>query len=70
MVVRDTNRKLGNVVDLVKRRGGQIRGGQRALAKQLRISKSRVGELLHEAHAAGLVKVKATKRGTSVALVA
>jgi hypothetical protein len=67
---RDTKRRLGNVVDLLKARGGQVRGGQRAMAKQLKLSKSRVNELLREAADAGVVKLKTSKRGTTVALVA
>ena len=40
------------------------------MAKQLRLSKSRVNELLRELDDAGTVKLKTTRRGTSVALVA
>ena len=67
---RDTKRRLGNVVDLLKARGGHSTGGQRAMAKQLKLSKSRVNELLRELDDAGTVKLKTTRRGTSVALVA
>lgn len=67
---RDTKRRLGNVVDLLKARGGHATGGQRGMAKQLRLSKSRVNELLRELDDAGTVKLKTTRKGTSVALTA
>lgn len=63
-------RRPGNVVDLLKAKGGHIRGGQREIAKQLRLSKSRANELLHAAAAAGTVRLQTTRYGTSVALVA
>src|SRR5262245_29898237 len=37
---RNAKRRLGNVIDLVKRRGGKINASNRTLAKQLRLSKS------------------------------
>jgi hypothetical protein len=67
---RDAKRRLGNVVDLLKARGGHVRGGQRGMAKQLKLSKSRVNELLREAADAGVVKLKTSRQGTSVALTA
>lgn len=63
-------RRLGNVVDLLKARGGQIKGGQREIAKALRLSKSRVNEMLHEAAAAGIVRLATSRSGTTVALTA
>src|SRR5262249_13285107 len=50
-----SGRRLGNVVDLLKARGGQIKGGQRGIAKQLKLSKSRVNEVLHQLAEAGTV---------------
>jgi DNA-binding transcriptional regulator LsrR (DeoR family) len=58
------------VVDLLKARGGQVKGGQRALAKQLKLSKSRVNELLREAADTGLVRLSTSRSGTSVAIAA
>lgn len=63
-------RRLGNVVDLLKARGGQIKGGQREIAKALRLSKSRLNEVLHEAAAAGMVRLATSRSGTTVALAA
>jgi hypothetical protein len=63
-----SKRRLGNVVRLVQREGGHLQGGQRDLAKRLKVSKSRVNELLHEAAAAGILKVQTSRQGTSVAL--
>jgi len=61
-------RRLGNVVDLLKARGGQISGGQRGIARALKMSKSRVNELLHELAAAGKVRLTTSRAGTTVAL--
>jgi hypothetical protein len=63
-------KRFGNVVDLLKAKGGQIRGGQRGIAKSLELSKSRVNEMLHELAAAGAVRLKTARSGTTVALVA
>jgi len=63
-------KRLGNVVDLLKARGGQIKGGQRGIAKTLGLSKSRMNEMLHELAAAGTVRLKTSRSGTTVALVA
>ena len=63
-------RRLGNVVDLLKARGGQLKGGQRQIAKQLRMSKSLLNETLHELAAAGAVKLNTSRSGTVVQLAA
>jgi hypothetical protein len=63
-------RRLGNVVDLLKARGGRIDGGQRAIAKTLGLSKSRVNEVLHELAAAGAVRLATSRSGTMVTLPA
>ena len=63
-------RRLGNVVDLLKARGGRIEGGQRAIAKTLGLSKSRVNEVLHELAAAGAVSLATSRSGTMVSLAA
>jgi hypothetical protein len=63
-------RRLGNVVDLLKARGGRIEGGQRAIAKSLGLSKSRVNEVLHELAAAGAVRLATSRTGTLVSLAA
>lgn len=65
-----SGRRLGNVVDLLKARGGQVSGGQRGIAKTLGLSKSRVNEVLHELAAAGAVRLTTSRTGTWVALVA
>jgi len=67
---RSGKRRLGNVVDLLKARGGRIEGGQRAIAKTLGLSKSRVHEVLHELAAAGAVRLATSRAGTTVALAA
>jgi hypothetical protein len=63
-----SKRRLSNVVRLVQRAGGHLDGGQRELARKLKLSKSRTHELLKEGAAAGMLKVKTSKLGTSVAL--
>jgi hypothetical protein len=63
-------RRLGNVVDLLKARGGRIEDGQRGIAKTLGLSKSRVNEVLHELAAAGVVRLATSRAGTMVALAA
>ena len=63
-------RRLGNVVDLLKARGGRIEGGQRGIAKTLGLSKSRVNEVLHELAAAGAVRLATSRAGTMVSLAA
>jgi hypothetical protein len=65
---RKARRRLGNVINLVRREGGHLQASARSLARTLKVSKSRANELLHEAAAAGLLKIQATKRGTSLAL--
>ena len=67
---RSGKRRLGNVVDLLRARGGQITGGQRAIARALRMSKSRVNEILHTLAAAGTVRLTTSHSGTTVALAA
>jgi hypothetical protein len=61
-------RRLGSVVRLVAKNGGQLAGSQRDLAKRLGLGKSRTHELLREAAAAGLLAVETSKLGTRVAL--
>jgi flagellar motor protein MotB len=65
---RAAKRKLDNVVRLVQRSGGQLQGGQRELARRLKVSRSRANELLHEAARAGLLAVETSRQGTRVAL--
>ena len=67
---RDAKRRLGNVVRLIEARGGRITGTQQSMARQLRLSKTRVNELLRELEGAGRVKLKTSRSGTTVALVA
>lgn len=67
----DGGRRLGtNVVDLIKARGGQLRGGQRGIAKTLGLSKSRTNEVLRELAERGLIRLQAGRSGTYVQLVA
>ena len=61
-------RRLGNVVDLLKARGGRIEGGQRGIAKTLGLSKSRVNEVLHELAEAGALRLATSRTGTMVSL--
>ena len=61
-------RHLGSVVDLLKARGGQIKGGQRGIGRKLGLSKSRTNELLHELAAAGKVRLDTSRAGTMVTL--
>jgi hypothetical protein len=63
-------RRLGNVVDLLKARGGRIESGQRDLAKSLGLSKSRVNEVLHELATAGVLRVATSRTGTMISLAA
>ena len=63
-------RRLGNVVDLLKARGGRIEGGQHAIAKTLGLSKSRAHEILHELAAEGSVRLVTSRAGTMVSLAA
>ena len=67
---RDAKRRLGNVVRLIEARGGRITGTQQSMARQLRLSKTRVNELLRELEDAGRVKLRTSRAGTTVALVA
>ncbi len=60
----------GNVVELLKIRGGEIKSGQRGLAKALGVSKSRVNEILHELASAGQIALDTTCTGTRIKLVA
>lgn len=61
-------RRLGNVVDLLKARGGQIEGGQRTIARALGVSKSRANEVLHELATLGRIKLRISRVGTVVSL--
>jgi hypothetical protein len=67
---RNAKRRLGNVVRLIQVKGGQVVASQKALARQLRLSKTRTHELLKELEGAGRVKLRTSRKGTSVALVA
>lgn len=62
-------KRLGaNVVDLLRRKGGRIEGGQRGIAQALGISKSRTNEILRELADAGEIVMAAGKHGTTLAL--
>jgi hypothetical protein len=67
---RDAKRRLGNVVRLIEARGGKLTSTQQSMARQLRLSKTRVNELLRELEGAGRVKLRTSRAGTTVALVA
>jgi uncharacterized membrane protein len=67
---RDAKKRLGNVVRLIHGKGGKVVASQQSMAKQLRCSKTRVNEMLRELEGAGVVKLKTSRQGTSVALVA
>ena len=62
--------RLGNVIHLLKERGGRIEGGQRSIARSLGVSKSRANQMLHELAAAGSVRLATSRAGTTVALAA
>lgn len=63
--------RLGaNIIDLLKARGGTVVSGQRDLARDLGLSKSRVNELLSELAASGQVLVAPSREGTRIELVA
>jgi len=57
-----------NVVELLRKRGGHVEGGQRGLAKLLSTSKSRLNEVLREMAQAGEIVVAASKFGTRIQL--
>ncbi len=59
-----------NVVNFLKSKGGELKGGQRGLAKALGISKSRINEILHELDSGGQIVLDATRTGTRITLVA
>jgi len=67
---RNAKRRLGNVVRLVQANGGKVTASQQSLARQLRLSKTRVNELLRELEAAGRVRLHTSREGTTVALLA
>ena len=63
--------RLGtNIVDLLKARGGQLKGGQRGIAKTLGLSKTRTNEVLRELAERGLIRLQASRTGTCVQLMA
>lgn len=61
-------RRLDNVVDLIKARGGKVQDSQRDIAKALGLSKSRANELLHELAASGFVRLATGRHGTMIEL--
>jgi uncharacterized membrane protein len=67
---RNAKRRLGNVVRLVRANGGKVTASQQSLARQLRLSKTRVNELLRQLEATGQVKLYTSRAGTTVALAA
>jgi hypothetical protein len=67
---RDTNRRKAQIVRLVQSNGGKIVASQQTIADKLRLSKTRVYELIKELEATGQVRVVADQNGTTVALVA
>jgi MarR family len=67
---RNAKRRLGSVVRLVTANGGKVTGSQKALAKRLGVSKTRVHELLRRLEAAGVVRLRTSRTGTTVALAA
>lgn len=56
------------VIELLKAKGGELKGGQRGIAKALGLSKSRANELLHELARAGRICLETSAQGTSVRL--
>ena len=50
--------------------GGKVTASQKALAKRLGVSKTRVNELLKELEAAGQISLRTSRTGTTVALAA
>lgn len=58
------------LVDLLRKAGGEVFGGQRSFAKATGISPAHVNGLLHDLKAAGRVALDAGKNGTRVRLVA
>ncbi len=56
------------VIELLKAKGGELKGGQRGIAKALGLSKSRANELLHELARAGRICLETSAHGTSVRL--
>lgn len=57
-----------SVLNLLAGSGGQLQLGQRAIGKALGISKSRVGQVLHQLAKEGAVVLNAGRSGTMVAL--
>ena len=67
---RNAKRRLGNVIRLVRSSGGKVTASQNAMAKRLGVSKTRVNEMLRQLQAAGLVSLRTSRTGTTVALAA
>lgn len=58
------------VIELLKTTGGELRGGQRGIAKALGVSKSRANELLHKLADTGQIHLETSPNGTFVRLAA
>lgn len=56
------------VIELLKAKGGELKGGQRGIAKALGLSKSRANELLHQLARAGRICLETSAQGTCVRL--
>jgi uncharacterized membrane protein len=67
---RDAQKRLGNVVRLVRENGGKITASQQTLANRLHLSKTRTHELLRELEDAGHVELSTSRDGTTVRLIA